>query len=327
VVSQTYWHKGEIIDYGVNMCGAPLEWPETMGEGIRVGIIDTGIDYNHVDLKNRIKAMINFTSKDRKDVYDQNGHGTHVAGIIAAEKNGVGVVGVAPKADLYIARAFDKNGNGEFEAIKNSLEWMIEQNVHIINMSFSSNKGSDKYHNIISKCYKAGITMVCAAGNDGESAGDTIGFPARYPECIAVVAVDINKKSAPFSSRGPKAEIAAAGKDIYSCFSRNSYARLSGTSMATPIISGCAALLQAKGIRRFKRRLTPDEIRLLLNVYTEDISEYGHDSTYGYGVFSFGRINTPETVLAKTSVINSRYARSPRVASFISAMLRKPFLV
>jgi subtilisin len=101
--------KREVIDYGVEMVGAPLEWGETTGKGIKVGIIDTGIDINHQDLKGRVKDYVNFSFSDRKDILDENGHGTHVAGIIAAERNNVGIIGVAPEADLYIAKAFNKD--------------------------------------------------------------------------------------------------------------------------------------------------------------------------------------------------------------------------
>jgi len=295
--------KQETIDYGVRMVGAPLEWDETMGKGIKVGVIDTGIDLNHEDLKGRIKGYVNFTTSDRNDVNDENGHGTHVAGIIAAQRNGKGVVGVAPEADLYIAKAFDKDGTAEFEAIRDSIEWMIQQDVHVINMSFSSQTSSREYQQIVQKAYDNNICLVCAAGNEGPASGgkgDTIGFPAKFQETIAVTAVDMNKKRADFSSEGADAEIAAAGKDILSCYKNNSYATLSGTSMATPIISGAAAILQAKGIRRYGRRLTPEEIRLLLHIYSEDLGSVGRDYSYGYGLFSFGRINQSDSVYSNT---------------------------
>lgn len=291
--------KQEVIDYGIEMVGAPLEWGETMGKGVKVGIIDTGIDLEHEDLKGRVKNYINFTSSNKQDIKDENGHGTHVAGIIAAKRNGIGVVGVAPEADLYIAKAFDKDGRAEFDTIRSGLQWMMEQGVHVVNMSFSSQTATSEYQQLVKNVYQNQTLMVCAAGNEGIASGgngDTIGYPAKFDQTVAVTAVDIHKKRADFSSEGSRAEIAAAGKDIYSTYKNNSYATLSGTSMATPIITGAVAILQAKGIRRYNRRLTPDEIRLLLHIYTEDLGAIGRDIDYGYGLFSFGRINQVDYV-------------------------------
>lgn len=287
----------EIIDYGVNMVGAPLEWGETMGEGVKVGIIDTGIDAGHVDLKNRIADYVNFTAAGGpEDIDDENGHGTHVSGIVAAEKNGVGVVGVAPEAKLYIAKAFDKTGKTTYPAIAKSLNWMMDKQVDVINMSFSSDLSTKEYANLIAKVHQSGISMICAAGNEGELGDNTIGYPANFRDTIAVTAVDINKRITDFSSTGTAAEIAAAGKDIYSTYLDNGYATLSGTSMATPIITGAVAILQGKGMRRYNRKLTPDEIRLLLNIYTEELGAGGRSHQYGYGLFSFGRIGESDFV-------------------------------
>jgi len=304
--------RREVIDYGVRMIGAPLEWPETMGKGIKVGVIDTGIDINHEDLQGRIKEYINFTSSDRQDVNDENGHGTHVAGIIAANRNGTGVVGVSPEVDLYIAKAFDKDGMADFEAIARSLIWLAECNVDVINMSFSSDYISREYYYLISELYRSGITMVCAAGNKGKNqeSDTTIGYPAKLEETIAVTAVDINKERADFSSIGPEAEIAAAGKEVYSCYKNNSYAVLSGTSMAAPAITGAVALLQAKSVKKQNKKLSPEEVRSVLHMYSEDLGEAGKDPEYGYGVFSFGRIRESDSV-SKLAVESNERIKKP----------------
>ena len=295
----------EVIDYGIEMVGAPLEWSETMGAGIKVGVIDTGIDINHEDLRGNIKGYANFTSSDRKNIIDENGHGTHVAGIIAAKRNNIGVVGVAPKADLYIAKAFDKDGRADFDAIRDSIIWMMEQNVDVINMSFSSNNSNTQYQQVISEASRQGITLVCAAGNRGKGETqntNTVGYPARFDQTIAVIAVDVQKRRADFSSVGPEAEIAAAGKEIYSCYPDNKYATLSGTSMATPVIAGAVALLHAKSMIRYKRKLTPEEVRLLLHIYAEDLGDVGRNNQYGFGLFSFGRIARSDYVRTNTNI-------------------------
>lgn len=296
VLKTTIKQTGEIIDYGVKMVGAPLEWGETMGEDIKVGIIDTGIDADHIDLKNRIRDYANFSGGKSDDIDDKNGHGTHVSGIICAEKNGVGVVGVAPKADLYVAKAFNSDGKTTYPSIEKSLNWMIAKKVDVINMSFSSDISSREYRNLISKTSANGISMVCAAGNEGFQGDESIGYPANFRETIAVTAVDINRKITDFSSYGGQAEIAAAGKNIYSTYLNNGYATLSGTSMATPIITGAAAILHGKSLIRYGRKLTPTELRLLLNIYTDKIGEKGRDRHYGYGLFTFGRLDGTDYV-------------------------------
>lgn len=301
VVSIASANHREIIDYGVRMVGAPLEWKETMGEGVRVGIIDTGVCTSHVELRNRIKDGANFSGGSIDNFEDENGHGTHIAGIVAAEKNNVGVVGVAPKADLYIAKAFGADGKTDYNAIEKSVRYLEEKKVDVINMSFSSGYSIPKYRALIADAHMRGITVVCAAGNDGDTGYNTIGYPASYPETVAVSAVDINKNIADFSSRGKAAEICAAGIDVYSTYLNGGYATLSGTSMACPIITGAVAILQAKGYLRYGRRLTPDEIRLLLNIYTEKPAGKGRDKNYGYGIFSFGRIASEEYIYSSIS--------------------------
>lgn len=303
------------------MVGAPLEWNETMGEGIKVGIIDTGVCLEHIDLKHRIKEVMDFTGES-KFGEDLNGHGTHVAGIVGAEKNGVGVIGVAPMADLYISKAFGKDGKCDYQNIEKSIWWMIDRKVDVINMSFSSPFTSPRYSKVIKMANKMGIVMICAVGNDGINTKSKHTYPSSFNETIAVSAVDINKNIADFSSRSDDTEIAAAGIDIYSTYLNGGYATLSGTSMATPIITGAVALLQSKGIMRYHRRLTPDEIRLLLNIYTEDLSGFGKDDRYGYGLFSFGRISGNDSVFSQSESVITNYKNlSTDMKKLISIML------
>lgn len=287
IINSTPDINQEVMDYGVEMIGAPLEWNETMGEGIKVGVIDTGADITHIDLKDRIKEYKNFTSEDKDD--DLNGHGTHVTGIIAASYNGIGVVGVAPKCDVYVAKAFNKDGTAENSSISESLKWLIQKGVHVINMSFASDSPSEDIRRQIVRAYQNGIILIAAAGNDG-SLSKSIGYPAKWKEVIAVTAVDIDHKHADFSSCGKEALLAAPGKEIYSTFINNSYKSLSGTSMSTPLISGAAVLFQSKAYKRFGRYLSPEEMRLMLCMYADDFGEKGRDDCYGFGVFSFGRI-------------------------------------
>lgn len=295
----------EVIDYGVKMVGAPLEWNETQGENIKVGIIDTGIDLKHEDLQGRVAEYYNFTSEESKNVLDDNGHGTHVAGIVAANKNGIGVVGVAPKSQLYIAKAFNKDGQAETKHIINALSWLLSKKVNVINMSFNTSEYVSDYNYLIKKGFSAGTLCVCSAGNEGHN-GDTIEYPAKFSETVAVTAVDINKKFADFSSAGPRADIAAPGKDILSTYPNNKYITLSGTSMAAPLITGSAALIQSKAQTRFGRYLSPSEVKLIMDMYADDLGHRGKDNEYGYGVFSFGRFNDTENLNPQNSRLSTK---------------------
>lgn len=287
-VLNTFDSDEEVMSYGVKMVGAEYEWEETMGEGIKVGVIDTGVDVNHPDLKNRIKNCANFTSEDIYDVKDDAGHGTHVCGIIAAERNGTGVVGVAPKCDLYVAKAFNTDGVGDMKNILKSLDWMLKQGVDIVNMSFSSDGFSKQEEMYINKCYVNNIILVAAAGNKGQR--ERISYPARYKGVISVSAVDINKNKGGFSSYGDEIDLAAAGVDILSTYKDGKYAILSGTSMASPIIAGSAAIIQAKAVSRFKKKLTPYELEKVMAIYADTSDKIRESKCCGYGIFSFGRI-------------------------------------
>ena len=289
VVSVFSGGGAERIDYGVRMTGAPLEWEETRGgEGARVGVIDTGAEYTHEELLGAVEKNRDFTAAREESPLDKNGHGTHVSGIIAARQNGVGVVGMVPRCSLLVARAFEPDGSADIGNVERALEWLISEEPDVINMSFCASRCSRRFAGLIREAYGRGICLVAAAGNDGEGE-NVMGCPACFEECIAVTAVDRKKRRAPFSTSGKKAEVSAAGTDIVSCYKGGAYAVLSGTSMAAPIISGAAALLQAKARVRFGRRLTPAEVRLILNMCAESAGG-GRDEGKGYGVFSFDRL-------------------------------------
>lgn len=270
------------IPYGVKMIGAELEWGETRGTGIKVGVLDTGVP-DHPDLH-----VTDYVDKTGSGPQDRHGHATHCCGIIAA--NGA-IKGVAPEAQLYVAKVLNDNGQGDWTNVINGLRWCRERGVDVVSMSFGGSSSSPEFHSEIKRCQDAGMVVIAAAGNRGN---DGVGFPAGHPEVVAVAAVDIEKKPGDFSSVGPEVELAAAGVQIYSTYLHERYALLSGTSMACPHIAGAVAILQGKAELRFRQRLSPRDIRLLLNIYAEDLGEPGRDPRYGFGVFSFGRFETPD---------------------------------
>ncbi len=223
------------------MIGANLAWPQTQGTSIRVAVIDTGIDLDHPDLYDNIKGNINII-KEKKTGDDDSGHGTHVAGIVAAVDNLVGVIGVGPKIDLYAVKVLDKKGRGWLSDLIDALDWCIGNDIQIINMSLGSLQENLSFHEAVTNAYKAGITLIAAAGNYGQGSGD-ISYPARYPETIAVSSVDQFGNLDPFSSRGAEIDFAAPGVEVRSTFIDGSYLLLSGTSMAAPHVTGTVALI------------------------------------------------------------------------------------
>lgn len=222
-------------------------WEVTQGEGIKVGVIDTGINYNHEDLKDNYAGGKNYIEPDNPaaDPLDDQGHGTHVAGTIAAVYNSKGVVGIAPKASLYAVKVMDKNGAGMPSDIVRGIEWAIKNGMNVLNMSIGSPAPSEPMHKAIKKAVANNITVVCASGNEATD----VSYPAAFPETIAVVASDPNDDYAPFSNYGPQADFIALGKFVYSTMIDGKYAFQQGTSMACPHIAGMAALVYSLGYR------------------------------------------------------------------------------
>lgn len=243
------------LPWGIRRVGAPDAWTKTQGEGVKVAVIDTGIDAAHPDLAGQVAGGFNALSGAKPDAWqDDEGHGTHVAGTIAAKRDGKGVVGVAPKARLYAVKVLDKDGNGNYSDVIAGIEWAASHGMKVANMSLGADEGSEPLHRAVQAALKAGMTIVAAAGNSG----GTVGFPGSYPECIAVGASDSGDKVADFSSRGPEVDFIAPGVDILSDKMGGGTVSLSGTSMATPHMTGLAALAAAGGAT------TPSAIRSAL---------------------------------------------------------------
>ena len=252
----------QIIPWGVDRIDAEMVWSITTGAGINVAIVDTGIDVTHPDLS--VKGGIN-TIAPRRSFSDDNGHGSHVAGTTAALNNTFGVVGVAPAANLYAVKVLNKRGVGFISDLIEGLEWSAANNMKVINMSLGLTTDVPAFHDAVQKIYALGITQVAATGNSGPATG-TVTYPARYPEVIAVSAIDEYDDIAYFSSRGLEIDLAAPGVRILSTFPRRSYRLLSGTSMAAPHVTGTAALvLAAKG------PMTPADMLAHLQATAEDL--------------------------------------------------------
>lgn len=252
----------EVIPESVAMIKAPELWRKGYkGQGIKIAIIDSGCQMDHPDLKDRIIGGRNFTNEDGGDVTkynDYNGHGTHVAGTIAASNNGQGIIGVAPQASLLILKILDKKGNGTYESCINAIKYAIQQKVDIISMSLGGPVDVPQLHEVIKQAVGKGITIVCAAANLGDGNGLTkeYAYPAYYNEVIAVGAALDKKRVATFSNTNDQIDLIAPGVNILSTYLNSSYARMSGTSMAAPHVTGALALILNWGQERFGRKLT-----------------------------------------------------------------------
>lgn len=233
------------IPWGVSRVNAPLAWSVTEGAGVKVAVIDTGIDYNHPDLSSKVDGGYNAITKSeaRADYVDDNGHGTHVAGTIAASRDNRGVVGVAPRARLYAIKVLDADGSGNLSDVIDGIVWAANHHMQVANMSLGAPSPSDTMQQALRYAKGHGVVVVAAAGNSGGS----VSWPGAYPETIAVAASDSNDNLAVFSSRGPEVKFIAPGVDIVSSAMGGGFANFSGTSMATPHVAGLAALAVSQG--------------------------------------------------------------------------------
>ena len=255
----------EVVPKGIELIAVPKIWENSKGKGITVAILDTGCDVTHPDLSGRIIGVRNFTSDDdgQPDVVtDYSGHGTHVAGTIAAIHNGTGVVGVAPEANLLILKVLDQSGSGKYDWILNGINYAVEQRVDIISMSLGGSVDVPELHQAIQNAISNQILVVCAAGNegDGQSSSDEFAYPASYNEVISVGSINLQRGSSEFSNSNNEVDLVAPGEEILSTYLNGTYAKLSGTSMATPHVSGALALIKEIENRNFERNLTEAEL-------------------------------------------------------------------
>ncbi|WP_346267756.1 S8 family peptidase [Sporosarcina sp. E16_3] len=250
---------------GVELIQAPAIWKDTKGKGITVAILDTGCDSSHPDLQNQIIGGRNFTDDDgsNPDIFlDYNGHGTHVAGTIAAQQNDKGVVGVAPEASLLIVKVLNRKGSGQYGWIIAGIHYAIEQKVDIISMSLGGPTDMPELHEAIKKALATNILVVCAAGNegDGDDSTDEFAYPGCYNEVISVGAINLERSPSDFTNSHNEIDLVAPGEKILSTYLNGKFATLSGTSMAAPHVSGALALIKGLVNNSFGRDLSEPEL-------------------------------------------------------------------
>lgn len=272
------------------MPGIHSSWRQLNGRGVKIAVLDSGIDINHPALRANIKEVANFTDGTiNSDVRDEEGHGTMVAGVIAARSSSI--VGIAPESELYIGKVIRQNTGGTAGNLKAGIEWARQKGVDIINISLGARRDVEVIHQEIRAARadrNKDIFVICAAGNDGTSTG--LDYPARYDECIAVGAVTRNRNRWELSSTGHELDIVAVGHQVRSTFPRDKdpsgESVRSGTSLAAPFVTGVLALALAK-----HKLLGGDtEIRNYRNVLghllrtTIDLGPVGPDPEFGFGL-------------------------------------------
>lgn len=274
------------IDWGLTLFGIPQLWKLSRGEGVNVAIIDSGIAETHGDLAGALKLARDFTNSPI-GYYDRVGHGTHLAGIVAARDNDWGVVGIAPSCQLLAAKVVDDNGEADPTAVIDAIDWATGNGANVISLSFGRAEPDEDVHNAILRSIAAGCVVVCAAGNTGPFFNSVL-YPAAYPEVICVGACNKQLLAYPKSARGREMDILAPGEDITSTYPAQIYATLSGTSMAAPFVAGVTALILSKhqSDPGDTPVLTQQDVLAHLIKSATDAGDEGFDQVFGYGLIN-----------------------------------------
>jgi subtilisin len=233
---------------GIDLADAWAKGLKNKGQRAIIGFLDTGIDSTHPEIAGRVVAQRDYTGDGLADVV---GHGSHAAGIAAMGENGSGYVGVAPQCRVAMAKVLGNDGSGSFAWLAPAIRWLVDEvKVDVISGSLGARDNSQtpatffpEVRAAIQYAISKGVIVIFAAGNDNDSAPyPNTNWPGRYSEVICVAASDVNRQLGSFSSRGPEVDVAAPGVDIWSMIPGNRYAEWDGTSMATPVVAGVAAL-------------------------------------------------------------------------------------
>lgn len=287
-------HLADVLDWGLVAQNIDCVRSTSRGRGVLVGVCDTGRP-DHIDLSNKIRHSANFSTSASD--HDLVGHATHVCGIIAAEENGVGVVGVAPDAELCIAKVLNEQGEGSGLDVAEGIRFCVEKGCHIICMSLGNGQDAEMEKAVL-EAFQAGVMLICAAGNDGHIPGrNTVNWPARMRETIAVASYTRSGQVAKHSAYGPEVDFACPGEDILSCWLTNNYRKMTGTSMAAPYFAGITALLLARQFELEKNGVPlTDPVRNVLDLreraqqFAIDHGPKGHDSAWGWGVVNVRKL-------------------------------------
>lgn len=268
---------GYVNQYALPMIRAPQAWDISTGATwVIVAVVDSGVDLTHPDLAPKLTAGYDFVGGDPVPD-DECGHGTQIAGIVAAvTDNATGVAGVSWGARIMPVRVLDSTGFGTYENTAAGILWAVNHGAHVINLSMGGTKDPAVLRDAVLYAYSRGVTVVSAVGNYGSQ----VFYPAAYPQVIAVAAVDQNAQPAAFSNAGPEVDVAAPGVDIYTTAMGGGYDLANGTSFAAPFVAGQAALI----IGLQGGTLPPDQVAAIITGTALDIAAPGRDDQTGAGL-------------------------------------------
>jgi len=295
-IEQVYENKkhklvsAQSVDWGLTTIGINKTIASGFrGNGINVAVIDSGVSSTHPDLTRSdgnsvVTTGTSFVSEFGDDSYtDYNGHGTHVTGIIAAQDNAIGKVGISPNVNILAVKVLNSEGDGYLSDVLAGMEWAVDHGAKVINMSLGFPEDEPSLKAMSDAVVNAGVSLVVAAGNESDVGQDltkdNVLYPAKYPSTITVGATNSSNTRAYFSSVGNEVEVSAPGEGVTSTYLLGTYKKMSGTSMATPYVSGLVALY-----RQAFPTATNAQIRQLLIANTLDLGKKGKDVEFGYGL-------------------------------------------
>ncbi|MGV3616565.1 MAG: S8 family peptidase [Fimbriimonas sp.] len=278
--------------------GAATAWDLTLGSsGVKIAVVDSGVDYNHEDLRGKVILGRDYINDDA-DPMDDHSHGTHVAGIAAGNtNNGIGIAGLGFNCQIIAVKVLDENNSGFSDGVAAGIQNAADLGAHIINLSLGSAFDSQIEHDAVLYARNKGALIVAAAGNDGTP---NRGYPGAYEECLCVAATNSNDQRADFSTYGNDwVDVAAPGEGILSTVPHNGYVEYDGTSMASPLVAGLAGLMKA-----YSPSSTAAEIRAAIENNTVNVGDF----------IAKGRVNAPAAINALIRPIEmDAFAKSAKV--------------
>jgi len=247
-------------------------WPLTLDSpDVLVAVLDTGIDRDHKDLVGKVVAEVNFSHSPVVD--DLHGHGTHIAGIIAADMdNSIGIAGAAPGRLIMNVKVADDRGRCDAAAIADGIVWAVDRGANILNISLSLSEPSEALEEAIAYAWSHGAIIIAAAGNNGNSAPQ---YPAYYSQVLAVTATSEDDSRMPLASYGDWVDVAAPGYQIYSTLPDNEYGYKTGTSQAAAYVAGLAVFLYSIATDSDGDGWVNDEVRTAIENSSQQIDGSG----------------------------------------------------